>query len=57
MDTVDRDYLERRHRESRERAEAASDPAVARIHQQFAEQYAKKLERAPRDTLHLAEQG
>lgn len=44
---VDREYLQRRHRESLARAEAADDPGIARVHLQFAEQYARKLGASP----------
>ena len=37
-------YFERRQRESLARAEAASDPAVGRIHREFAAHYAAKLD-------------
>jgi len=39
----DRTYLERRLRESRELAQAARDPGVARIHRNYAEHYEKRL--------------
>ena len=37
------DYLARRHRESVERTEAASDPAIGRVHRKFAQLYAARL--------------
>lgn len=42
--TPQRDYLARRHRESVERADAASDPAIGRVHRKFAQLYAAKLD-------------
>jgi len=42
------DYLARRHRESVERGEAASDPAIGRVHRKFAQLYATKLDGEPR---------
>lgn len=48
--SAEREYLERRRRESLEKARAASDPAIARIHQDFAGRYAAALaERSPRE--------
>lgn len=44
---VDRAYLQRRRRESLARAEAAEDPGVARIHREFAEHYARRLDAPP----------
>lgn len=41
-------YLERRHRESLARAEAATDPMIGNIHREFAARYAAKLEDGPR---------
>ncbi|WP_213979684.1 hypothetical protein [Sphingomonas sp. dw_22] len=43
--SADREYLERRHRQSLERARAASDPAIARVHENFAGRYAAALAR------------
>ncbi len=40
---VDREYLERRRQQSLARAEDAQDPAVARIHQEFAQLYTNAL--------------
>lgn len=37
-------YFTRRHRESVERAEAATDPAIGRAHREFATRYAAKLD-------------
>ena len=54
MSGLDREYLERRYRESLERAEVASDPGIAQVHREFAEQYAKALESEPREKLHIA---
>ena len=45
--TASREYLERRHRESLERARAAPDPAIARIHEDFAVRYAAALAQEP----------
>ena len=42
--TPEQDYLARRHRESVERADAASDPAVGKVHREFAQRYAAKLD-------------
>lgn len=50
---VDREYLQRRKRESLARADAAKDPGIARIHREFAHQYDRKLEEtetSPQDT-------
>lgn len=44
---VDREYLQRRRRESLARSEAAADPGIARIHREFAEQYARRLDVVP----------
>jgi len=41
--SVDHEYLERRHRESLERAEQSADPSVARVHRGFAEVYSRAL--------------
>ena len=42
-------YFERRQRESLARAESANDPAVGKIHREFAAHYAAKLDgMAPR---------
>lgn len=38
-----REYLERRQRESAERAESATDAGIARVHRQFADHYADRL--------------
>jgi hypothetical protein len=40
-------YIARRHRESVQRAEAATDPAIGRIHREFAARYAARLEDGP----------
>jgi hypothetical protein len=40
-------YLTRRHRESLQRAEAATDLAIGKIHREFAARYAAKLEDGP----------
>ncbi|MDG2533004.1 hypothetical protein P6144_05050 [Sphingomonas sp. HITSZ_GF] len=40
----ERDFLERRHRASEEKARSATDPAIARIHGEFAAAYARRLE-------------
>lgn len=45
--SAEREYLERRHRESLEKALAASDPAIARIHRDFAGRYAAALAEQP----------
>lgn len=42
--------LARRHRESVERGEAASDPAIGRVHRKFAQLYATKLDGELRPT-------
>lgn len=38
-----RQYYERRRRESMSRASAAADPGIARIHREFADLYARAL--------------
>ncbi|WP_016747750.1 hypothetical protein [Rhizorhabdus wittichii] len=43
MDQDDREYFERRHRESLQRADDASDPALAAIYRGFAEHYSNAL--------------
>lgn len=43
----DREYLERRRLHSEEKARAATDPGIARIHGQFAEAYARRLAQQP----------
>lgn len=43
---VTREYLERRHRDSLAMAERATDPAIARVHREFADKYARALEGA-----------
>jgi hypothetical protein len=43
----DREYLERRQRMSAEKARTATDPGIAKIHGQFAEAYARRLEQVP----------
>lgn len=40
----DREYLERRRLLSEEKARTATDPGIARIHGQFAEAYARRLQ-------------
>lgn len=47
MADEDRLYFERRRRESLARAEAAADPGIARIHREFASQYARALRQKP----------
>jgi hypothetical protein len=42
---VTREYLERRYRDSLAMAERAADPAIARVHREFAAKYARALER------------
>lgn len=42
--TPTQDYLARRHRESVERADRATDPAIGRVHREFAQRYAAKLD-------------
>lgn len=44
----DREYLERRQRLSAEKARTATDPGIARIHDQFARAYAQRLQQAAR---------
>jgi hypothetical protein len=39
----DREYLERRLRLSQEKARTTADPSVARIHENFAQAYARRL--------------
>ncbi|WP_380871719.1 hypothetical protein ACFB49_26710 [Sphingomonas sp. DBB INV C78] len=39
----ERDYLELRRRTSEEKARAALDPAIGRIHQEFAKHYTRRL--------------
>lgn len=39
----DREYLEHRHHLSAEKARAATDPGVARVHDAFARAYARRL--------------
>lgn len=55
MSTTDRDYLERRYRESMTRAETAADPGIARVHREFAARYAKALDTESRDKLHITQ--
>jgi hypothetical protein len=43
MSDRDREYHERRRAECLARAAEATDPAIARIHREFAEQYERKL--------------
>lgn len=43
QDENSRGYLEQRYRDSIERAEKASDPAIARVYREFAEKYAQAL--------------
>lgn len=43
----DRIYFERRQRESAERAATVEDPSIARVHQQFADHYTKRLRALP----------
>lgn len=38
-----REYLLRRQRESSERASGANDPALVRVHRNFADGYARQL--------------
>lgn len=40
---VDRDYLEKRYRQSLRQAERATNPGVARTHREFAQKYAEAL--------------
>jgi hypothetical protein len=40
----DREYLEQRLRLSKQKARNATDPGIARIHDQFAAAYAQRLE-------------
>jgi len=42
--TPEQEYIERRHRESLERADAASGPAIGKVHREFAQRYAAKLD-------------
>lgn len=44
---VTREYLARRYRDSLAMAERATDPAIARVHREFAAKYARALESAP----------
>ncbi|MBO9624703.1 MAG: hypothetical protein J7500_18505 [Sphingomonas sp.] len=48
----EREYLEHRLRTSKQMADEALDPAISLIHQQFAAEYAKRLET---DSIELAE--
>jgi len=41
---LDRDYIQARRAHAQEMARTAADPAVARIHQEFAERYALMLD-------------
>ena len=53
----EREYLEQRRRTCEQQALAASDPSIARIHRQFADHYAERLERQahiPEDTQSAA---
>jgi hypothetical protein len=43
----EREYLERRQRLSEEKARAATDRGIARIHGDFAQAYARRLQQAP----------
>lgn len=42
--TPEQAYIARRHRESLTRAEAATDPAIGKVHREFAQRYAAKLD-------------
>lgn len=42
--TPTQEYLARRHRESVERANSATDPAIGKVHREFAQRYAAKLD-------------
>lgn len=42
--TPTQEYLARRHRESVERADIATDPAIGKVHREFAQRYAAKLD-------------
>jgi len=42
--TPEQEYIARRHRESMDRAEAATDPAIGNVHREFAQRYAAKLD-------------
>lgn len=42
--TPTQEYLARRHRESVKRAAIATDPAVGKVHREFAQRYAAKLD-------------
>ena len=42
--TPEQEYLARRHRESVERAGTARDPAIGKVHREFARHYAAKLD-------------
>lgn len=46
---VTREYLTRRYRDSLAMAERATDPAIARVHREFAAKYAQALDAAPLD--------
>jgi hypothetical protein len=43
MSDPDREYHRRRREEWLLRAEQASDPAIARLHREFAEEYERRL--------------
>lgn len=45
---VTHEYLERRYRDSLAMAERATDPAIARVHREFAAKYANALEEMER---------
>lgn len=42
--TPEQQYLARRHRESVERADSATDPAIGKVHREFAQRYAARLD-------------
>lgn len=42
--TPEQEYIARRHRESVERADIATDPAISRVHREFAQRYAARLD-------------
>lgn len=43
MAELSREYLERRYRESLKSAQQATDPSIARVHREFARQYAAAM--------------
>lgn len=44
QDSANRGYYQRRAQQERERANAAADDMVARVHRQFADAYERRIE-------------